>query len=77
MLPSSGTLVELLTPIARRKKVEKRILTVSSVQSLRGVRLFATPWTAACQASSSTTSSRSLLKLMSIQSVMPSNHLVS
>ena len=47
----------------------------SSVQPLRHVGLFATPWTAACQASLSITNSRSLLKLMSIESVMPSNHL--
>ena len=47
----------------------------SSVQSPSHVRLFATPWTAACQASLSITSSRSLLKLMSIELVMPSNHL--
>ena len=37
---------------------------------------FATPWTAACQASLSITNIRSLLKLMSIRSVMPSNHLI-
>ena len=48
----------------------------SSVQSLSCVRLFATPWTAAHQASLSITNSRSLLKLMSIESVMPSNHLI-
>ena len=48
----------------------------SSVQSLSPVRLFATPWTAACQASLSITNSQSLLKLMSIESVMPSNHLI-
>jgi len=48
----------------------------SSVQSLSHVRLFATPWTAACQASLSITNSRSLPKLMSINSVMPSNHLI-
>ena len=48
----------------------------SSVQSLSRVRLFVTPWTAACQASLSITNSRSSLKLMSIQSVMPSNHLI-
>ena len=47
----------------------------SSVQSLSCVWLFAIPWTAACQASLSITNSRSLLKLMSIQSVMPSNNL--
>ena len=48
----------------------------SSVQSLCRVRLFATPWTAAHQASLSITNSRSLLKLMSIKLVMPSNHLI-
>ena len=47
-----------------------------SIQSLSHVRLFATPWTAACQASLSITNSQSLLKLMSIESVMPSNHLI-
>ena len=47
----------------------------SSVQPLTCVRLFATPWTAACQASLSITYSQSLLKLMSTESVMPSNHL--
>ena len=46
------------------------------VQSLSRVRLFATPWTVACQASLSITNSRSLLKLMSIESQMPSNHLI-
>ena len=50
--------------------------SVSSVQSLSHVQLFAPPWTAARQASLSITSSRSLLKLMSIESVMPSNHLI-
>ena len=48
----------------------------SSVQSLSCVRLFVTPWTAARQASLSITNSQSLLKLMSIESVMPFNHLV-
>ena len=46
------------------------------VQSLSLVRLFATPWTAAHQASLSFTISQSLLKLMSIESVMPSNRLI-
>ena len=46
------------------------------LQSLRRVRLFATPWTAARQASLSITNSWSLLKLMSIEAVMPSNHLL-
>ena len=49
---------------------------VSSVQSLSCVQLFSTPWTAARQASLSITNSWSLLKLMSIKSVMPSNHLI-
>ena len=48
----------------------------SSVQLLSCVWLFATPWIAACQASLSITNSRSLLKLMSIESVMPSSHLI-
>ena len=48
----------------------------SSVQSLSCVRLFVTPSTAGCQASLSVTDSQSLLKLMSIESVMPSNHLI-
>ena len=48
----------------------------SSVQSLSRVRLFATPWIAACQASLSITNSWSSLRLMSIESVMPSNHLI-
>ena len=47
-----------------------------SVQLLSCVRLFATPWTAACQASLYITNSRSLLKLMSIELVMPSSHLI-
>ena len=51
-------------------------LPFSSVQSLSHVRLFAIPWTAARQASLSITNSRSLLKLISIESVMPSNHLI-
>ena len=48
---------------------------ICSVQLFSRVRLFVTPWTAACQASLSITNSWSLLKLMSIESVMPSNHL--
>ena len=48
----------------------------SSVQSLSRVQLFATPWTAAHQASLSITNSRGLLKLMSVESVMPSNNLI-
>ena len=48
----------------------------SSVQLLSHVRLFVTPWTAACQASLSITNCQSLLKFMTIESVMPSNHLI-
>ena len=51
-------------------------LLLSSVQSLSHVQLFVTPWTVACQASLFITNSWSLLKLMSIESVMPSNHLI-
>ena len=51
-------------------------LSFSSVQSLSRVRFFVTPWTAACQASLSITNSRSISKPMSIESVMPSNHLI-
>ena len=50
--------------------------SIRSVQSLSHVRLFVTSWTAACQAFLSITNCRSLLKLMSIESVMPSNHLI-
>ena len=48
----------------------------SSVQSLSRVQLFVTPWIAACQAFLSITNSRSLLRLTSIESVMPSSHLI-
>ena len=50
--------------------------SISSVQSLSRVQLFAIPWTAAHQAFLSITNCQSLLKLMSIESVMPSNHLI-
>ena len=49
---------------------------LSSVQLLSHVQLFATPWIAACQTSLSITNSQSLLKLMSIELVMPSSHLI-
>ena len=48
----------------------------SSVQSLNRVQIFVNPWSTVLQASLSITNSRSLLKLMSIESVMPSNHLI-
>ena len=53
-----------------------KAIQFSSVQGLSHVWLFATPWTAACQASLSITNSRSLNKPMSIELVMPSNHLI-
>ena len=53
-----------------------KYMLMGSVQSLSRFRLFATPWTTACQASLSITCSWSLLKLMSIELVMPSNHLI-
>ena len=53
-----------------------RWMKFSSVQSLSRVRLFVTPWIAACQASLSITNSRSSLRLTSIESVMPSSHLI-
>ena len=59
--------------VARRVPMDHRF---SSVQLLSHVRLFATPWTAACQDSLSITNSRSSLKLKSIELVMPSNHLI-
>ena len=52
------------------------MINVVAVQSLSLVQLLATPWTAACQASLSITNSQSLPKLMSIESMMPSNHLI-
>ena len=56
--------------------IPETIKLFSSVQLLSRVRLFVTPWTVACQASLSITNSWSLLKLMSIESLMPSNHLI-
>ena len=63
-----------MTGLQGKRKKSFRLL--SSVQSLTRVQLFVTPWTATCQASLSITSFQSLLKLMSIESVMPSNHLI-
>ena len=53
-----------------------KVTKFSSVQSLRHVQIFASPWTAALQASLSITNSWSMLKLTSIESVMPSSHLI-
>ena len=79
-LGDSGTLCTFLqickAPHAPQLNTMYPDVQFSSVQSLSAVRLFATPWIAALQASLSITSSRSLLKLMSIQSVMPSSHLI-
>ena len=58
------------------KCMEQYIVVVVVVQSLSHIRLFVTPWTVAHQASLSFTNTKSLLKLMFIESVMPSNHLV-
>ena len=69
--PSNG----LLSAI-KRNKILRHTTTFSSVQSLCRVRLFATQWTAAGQASLSITNSWSSLKLMSTESVMPSSHLI-
>ena len=55
---------------------KESLAAFSSVQLFSRVRLFVTPWTAACQASLSITNSWGLLKLMSIESVMPSSHLI-
>ena len=65
---------EFFTSWATREA--QKYIQFSSVQSLSHVRLFATPWTAAGQASLSITNSQRLLKLMSIESVMPSSHLI-
>ena len=69
-----------LSDFKKNKQTKKTYKVIhksfSSVQSLSRVRLFVTPWTAARQASLSITNSQSLLKLMSIESVMPSNHLI-
>ena len=56
--------------------MEQMIIFISTLQSLSRVRLFVTRWITAHQASLSITNSRSLLKLMSIESVMPSSHLI-
>ena len=63
----------LISPWSRRAEIYR---SISSVQSLSHVWLFVTPWTAAHQVSLSITNSQSLLKLMSIELLMPSNHLI-
>ena len=84
LIPGQGTRshmlklrVELLCHIGdRRSQVLQLRSDISSVQSLSRVQLFVTPWIAARQASLSITNSRSSLKLMSIESVMTSSHLI-
>ena len=58
------------------KKVNTSLFFINSAQSLSRVQLFVTPWIAARQASLSITNPQSLCKLMSMESVMPSNHLI-
>ena len=62
--------------IPNKQNIKNTALEGGAVQSLSRVQLFATPWTAVCQAFLSVTNSQSLLKLMFIESVMPSNHLI-
>jgi len=66
----------VLLSIVERSMLKSPTVAISSVQSLSHVRLFAAPWTAAHQASLSITNSWSLPKIMSTESVMPSNHLI-
>ena len=65
----------LTSLIIKEMKGKREVLEFSSVKLL-SFQLFATPWTTACQASLSFTNSQDLLKLMSIKSVMSSNHLI-
>ena len=80
LCPPLGVLhcLELIEIMVHRENICEGMTSVkcSSGQSLSCVRLFVTPWTAAHQASLSITKSQSLLKLMSIESVMPSKHLI-
>ena len=76
----SGTFFSFIliynVPWHKQLQVILHRITIISVQSLSHVQLFVTPWTAACQASLSIINSWSLLKLMSIESVMSSSHLI-
>ena len=74
-IPREWCCVKKKKPISKGYK-QCDSICISSVQFLSHVQLFVTPWTAARQASLSITHSRKLLKLMSIQSVMPSNHFI-
>ena len=70
------TLAAAAVPVVIMVITVVALVVISSVQSLSHVHLFVTPWTAARQASLSIANSQSLLTLMSIESVMPSNHLI-
>ena len=74
--PRDGTHFSCVSCTAGGFFTAEPLTKLSSVQLLSCVQLFATPWTAARQASLSITNSQILLKLMSIESVMPSNHLI-
>ena len=77
--PCTWTLTATLFRMAKTRKQPRCplvVILVVVVQSLSRVQLFVTPWTAAHQASLSITNSRSLLRLVSLESVMPSNHLI-
>ena len=64
------------SPVLEIRMTQFCVIQFSSVQSFNHVQLFATPWTAACQASLSITNAQNILKLMSTELVMPPNHLI-
>ena len=76
ILKNSCKMIAVQLPFRLSNRRFSVSLKVNSFQLLSHDRLFVAPWTAACQASLSITNSRSLLKLMSIESEMPSNHLI-
>ena len=76
IFPTQGWNPSLMSPVLAAGGFFTTSAILSSAQSLSRVRLFATPWTAARQASLYITNSWSSLKLMSIELVMPSNHLI-
>ena len=76
LLYSIGSYIQYPVINHNGKEYKKGRVYFSSVQSLSHVQLFETPWTTARQASLSITNSQSLLKLMSVELVMPSNHLI-
>ena len=75
-LPHDFSCLGIITSEVKCFILNNLFFSFSSVQSLSCVRLFVTPWITACQVPLSITSSQSLLKLMSIESVMPSIHLI-